>query len=103
MYFAFLRKENSFPCSISMFVLLSFLFPVFKCSHSHAKEIFLSSFTHSCAGIMETKPNAFWDTIKSWFSKDGSSGTDVYGIHNKGMSGIFELKTSASEPYCKKM
>lgn len=53
---------------------------------------------------MIQKPEGFLEKVKGFFSnsKDKKgTGTDVYGIHNSGMHGIFELKTTDSKPYCK--
>lgn len=79
---------------------------MFKCCHTHAKEIFLSSFTYSCKGVEEkptAKPCGFFEKIKNFFSKNElSSVTDLYGIHNHGVNGVFDLKTSEDPPYCEK-
>lgn len=71
------QKEMSAPILIYRSCLI-----VIACSHSFATVIFLSSFTHSCAGHEET------------------DGKDVYGIKSKKRHGVFKLKTSDSEPYC---
>ncbi|KAG4070016.1 hypothetical protein HA402_013676 [Bradysia odoriphaga] len=64
--------------------LFTFKALLFSCSHGHAKDIFLSSFSHSCAGKIEESPAEH----------------DVYGIHTHKMKGVFKIKTTASEPYC---
>lgn len=58
---------------------------------------------YSCAGVTEQKSEGFLEKVKGFFSKskDTNSGTDLYGIHNKGLSGVFQLETSDKKPYCK--
>ncbi|KAJ6637542.1 Phospholipase A1 VesT1.02 [Pseudolycoriella hygida] len=81
---------------------------LFKCSHSHAKKLFLASFRHSCDGVIAgRKGRKTKSSLKAALSSSEmypeeyiGSWIDVLGVHTRGLSGIFKLNTTQQKPYC---